>query len=89
MLVLAAIFIFAGLALITINARKLISDWPRLKPVHNVDAAWIKVYLGLTLIGIAWYLVGDPGRTWREQSTVIQMNPEGRPSAGSAGRPNP
>ncbi len=55
-----------GLSLVVFNGRKLISDWPRPKPVHNVDLAWIQVYLGLAMIVAAWFIFDDPSRVLRE-----------------------
>ncbi len=76
MVVLAALLTLVGVVLIALNARKLISDWPRLTPVHNVDTAWVQIYLGLALLVVAWFIVTDPARTLREQSTQIVVNPE-------------
>jgi hypothetical protein len=61
---LAVVILLAagGLGLIGVNGRKLASDWPRPKPRHNVDLAWIQVYLGLALLVIAWIVATDPAR---------------------------
>jgi hypothetical protein len=75
-MILIAIILLAltGLVLIVINARKLISDWPRLKPVHNVDVAWVQIYLGLVLIGVAWVIATRPGQALNE-STTFYLSP--------------
>jgi hypothetical protein len=49
-----------GLALIVINAIKLVSDWRRMKPKHNVDLAFIQIILGIILLAVAWYLNRGP-----------------------------
>lgn len=51
-----------GLLLVVLNGRKLISDWPRPKPVHNVDLAWIQVYFGIACLVVAWIVATDPAR---------------------------
>ncbi|HVU35003.1 MAG TPA: hypothetical protein VHE61_16330 [Opitutaceae bacterium] len=65
-LIAAALLLLGGITLVVFNARKLISDWPRPKPRHNVDLAWIQVYLGLALIVVAWFIGADPARALRE-----------------------
>ena len=59
-LVVAVLLVLAGLTSVIINGRKLISDWPRPKPRHNVDVAWIQVYLGVAAVLVAWALVRNP-----------------------------
>lgn len=73
-LAIAAVLVLAGLVLIVLNARKLISDWPRLKPIHNVDVAWVKIYFGLTLVLAAWYIVGNPAKILSDRITPVMMN---------------
>lgn len=61
-LAIVGLLVVGGLVLLVINGRKLISDWPRPKPVHNVDLAWIQVYLGLGLLVVAWVIGRNPAR---------------------------
>ncbi|PTX91719.1 hypothetical protein [Opitutus sp. ER46] len=78
-----------GLALIGVNGRKLLSDWPRPKPVHNVDLAWIQVYLGLALLVVAYLVVTDPARVLFEPTpTPVAAEAMDNPAA-SSGRPSP
>jgi hypothetical protein len=59
-----------GLAVIVHNGRKLISDWPRPKPRHNVDRAWIQVYLGLAALVIAWIAATNPAHALFEPAPM-------------------
>lgn len=73
---IVAVLAVSGVALVILNGRKLISDWPRPRPVHNVDAAWIKVYLGLGLICAAWFIARDPLQKLREPTPLPVAAPE-------------
>ncbi len=74
-----------GLVLVVLNGRKLLSDWPRQKPVHNVDLAWIQVYLGVALIVLAWMVATDPTRKLREPTSFTPTSEEAR-AAQQAGQ---
>jgi len=55
------LFVAIGLLLIAINAKKLLGDWRRMKPRHNVDLAFIQIILGVILLAVAWYVGRDSG----------------------------
>lgn len=76
MKIIIALLVIAGVVLVAINAVKLISDWPRPKPRHNVDLAWIQVYFGLALLGAAWYFAADPARQLQEPTPIPVRNEE-------------
>ena len=82
-LALAAVLALAigGLVLITLNARKLIADWPRLKPLHNVDLAWVQIYFGCVLLVVAWFIATDPAHKLTESTRVY--TPDDASAAGS------
>ncbi len=80
-LALVLVFAAAGLALVFFNGRKLIRDWPLPKPRHNVDLAWIQVYVGLAALVVAWFLATDPARK------LIDPTPE-QVSGESMSRPS-
>lgn len=77
-----AVLVIAGLGLVIWNGRKLISDWPRPKPRHNVDVAWIQVYVGLAALVLAWILIRNPARLLFEPTPQLVAAPAGASSAG-------
>ena len=52
--------ILAGIGIVVPALLRLIDDWPRLKPVHNVDRAFAQVMLGLMILSLAGALGGRP-----------------------------
>jgi hypothetical protein len=50
--------ILAGMAMVVSAALRLASDWPRLKPLHNTDLAFVQVGAGLAILTIAALLGG-------------------------------
>jgi MFS family permease len=52
--------ILAGIGIVVPALLRLIDDWPRLKPVHNVDRAFAQVMLGLIVLSLAGVLGGRP-----------------------------
>lgn len=52
----SALLLLYGVALIALNLRRLFADWKRTRVRHSVDAAFIQIYLGLVLIGVAWFV---------------------------------
>lgn len=82
--VVVALLVVAGATLIVLSARKLIEDWPRLKPVHNVDRLWVQVYVGLTLFVIAWFLATDPTHKLREKVPSMPLPPDKQDQAAAA-----
>ena len=47
------VLLLYGVALIAFNTRRLLADWKRSRVRHNVDLAFIQIYLGAVLIGVA------------------------------------
>lgn len=84
-LLFVILLVACGLVLIVFNGRKLLSDWPRPKPVHNVDLAWIQVYIGAALIVLAWIFATDPTRKLREPTSFTPTTEEAR-AAQQAGQ---
>lgn len=87
-LLFVILLVAGGLVLIVVNGRKLLSDWPRPKPVHNVDLAWIQVYIGAALIVLAWIYATDPTRKLREPTSFTPTTEEVRTAqqAGEGGQ---
>jgi hypothetical protein len=52
--------IVAGLALVVPAVRRLASDWPRMKPQHNTDLAFVQVAFGCAVLALACFLGGRP-----------------------------
>jgi drug/metabolite transporter (DMT)-like permease len=50
--------IIAGMAIVIPAARRLISDWPRMKPRHNVDVAFVQIMFGIAMLWVACLLGG-------------------------------
>jgi drug/metabolite transporter (DMT)-like permease len=50
--------IAAGMAIVIPAARRLISDWPRMKPRHNVDVAFVQIIFGISILWVACLLGG-------------------------------
>ncbi len=69
--VIGGVLAAAGVGLVVYNGRKLVSDWPRPKPRHNVDLAWIQVYFGLAAVALAWVVVRDPARALLEPTPQV------------------
>lgn len=50
------LLVIYGVVLIAYNTRRLMGDWQRTRVRHSVDLAFVQIYLGLVLIGVAWFV---------------------------------
>lgn len=81
--------IIIGLSIALPAVRRLLDDWPRLKPEHSVDLAFLQVTLGVVVLAFACVMGGrldasiarlrDPTPNWlaspdRPASTTTQGN---------------
>ena len=73
-----ALLVAGGGALIAVNIRKLVNDWPRMKPRHNVDVAFVQIYLGVVLLTLAWIIATDPSQKFREARSPVMVSPDAR-----------
>jgi hypothetical protein len=76
--VMLAVLVACGGALIAVNTRKLMNDWPRMKPRHNVDVAFVQIYLGVVLLTLAWIIATDPSQKFREARSPVVVSPDAR-----------
>lgn len=63
----------AGVAMIIPATRRLAEDWPRLKPIHNTDVAFLQIMLGVVMIGVASMLGGRADAFF---SPLLQPTPQ-------------
>lgn len=40
---------------------RMVADWPRMKPQHNVDLAFIQIGVGVVILTVAFFLGGRAG----------------------------
>jgi hypothetical protein len=52
--------ILAGMAVVVSAGLRLASDWPRLKPLHDTDVAFLQIGAGLAILTLAALLGGRP-----------------------------
>jgi uncharacterized membrane protein len=57
---LGCLLIVAGLAIAVPAILRLIEDWPRLKPEHSVDLAFVQIALAVAVLSLACVLGGRP-----------------------------
>jgi 4-hydroxybenzoate polyprenyltransferase len=50
--------ILIGLVIVVPATLRLASDWPRMKPQHNVDLAFVQIAVGIAVLWVACALGG-------------------------------
>ena len=82
---LGLVVLVGGIAIVVHAALRLAEDWPRLKPVHDVDLAFVQVVAGIGVLALAFVLGGRPGAYFRpllEPTPQVQKVSDTPPAAG-------
>jgi hypothetical protein len=77
-----------GIATVVHAALRLAEDWPRLKPVHDIDLAFVQIAAGIGVLMLACVLGGRPGAYFRpflEPTPQVQKVSDTPPAAGGGG----